>query len=350
MGQHARPESKKKSKSAPTPKLKRGVLRVPRHDGVYIGPKDHGVTITGVGALAVTELLDGSHSRLDISISTGTPRERVDHIINLLASKALLDSDYQENAYTPAIAERIEPELSAISYREGVDDGGLSLFHQRSAQSVDVWGLDRVGSIVVSLLSASGVGAVRGFDQRKVSPADVAGGIYRMSDVGEDRCQVVESIARDSAPLEPRRARNLPDLAILCAYPTPEDLMQLSLSGRPYLIVSSDPRVITLGPLVLPSKSACARCIALHRSDSDSQWGSLEMARLAEERRYIPSAAMAAMAASFAAAQALTFLDTGSAELISHTMHIDPSTGLADLHPWTKHSLCGCSWGNYHHS
>lgn len=349
MGQHARPETKRAAKSAPTPKLKAGVLRVPRHDGVFIGLHNQGITITGPGALAVTELLDGKHSRLDIAISSGTPRERIEQIINLLSAKNLIDRDYQECAFTPAIAERMEPELASISYRAGSDDGGLSLFLARGEAKVEIFGLDRIGSMVMSLLSASGIGSVRGHDQRKVAPVDVSGGIYRMSDVGGDRLDVATMVARDSSPLEARRLTGSPDLSILCAYPTPEDLLQLSLLGRPYLVVYSDPRTITIGPLVIPSRTPCARCIALHHSDNDEQWGLIEMARLVHDRRYIPSAALAAMAASMATAQALLFLDSGSAPTVGGTMHIDPMTGQSQIKSWTKHPLCGCSW-DYHHS
>lgn len=348
MGQHTRPESKRVAKSAPTPKLKAGVMRVPREDGVYIGLRDYGITITGIGALAVTEKLDGKHSRLDISIATGTPRARVDHIINLLASKNLIDRDYQELAFTPAIAERMSPEIEALSHRESSNDGGLDLFLKRQQASVEVFGLDRIGSATLALLSASGIGAVRGHDQRKVSPVDVAGGIYRMSDVGDERSPIANAIARDCGPLEPRRPKSSPDLIISTTYPTPEDLLHLGVRGRPYLLVHSDPRGVTVGPLVIPSRTACARCISLHRADHDSQWGSLEMARLVEEHRYIPAASIAAIAAAVVTAHALAFIDTQNAPTLGATMRIDGTTGQSQLLQWHKHPLCGCSWDHHH--
>lgn len=349
MGQHARPETKRVAKKAPTPKLKAGTLRVAREDGVFIGLQHRGITISGPGALAVTELLDGAHSRLDISISTGVPRERVDHIINILASKNLIDRDYQDLAFTPAIAERMEPELAAASYRSTSDDGGLALFLTRQQRSIEIFGLDRIGASAMALLSASGVGAVAGHDERKVCPVDVAGSIYRMSDVGHDRRAIADAASRDSAPLEPRRPSGVPDLIIMTAYPTPEDLLHLGLRGRPYLLVHSDPTGAVVGPLVIPSKSPCARCIALHRADVDHQWGSIEMARLVQERRYVPAASIAALAASVAVAQALLFIDTGNAPTVGATMRVDGATGESQLEAWSRHPLCGCSWG-YHHS
>lgn len=349
MGQHARPETKKIAKSAPTPRLKAGVLRVPRADGVFIGLQHHGICITGVGASAVTEKLDGKHSRLDIAISTGVPRERVDQIINILANKNLIDVDYQDLAFTPAIAERMEPELAALSYRQDCEDGGLTQFLQRQHRTVEIFGLDRIGSSIASLLSASGIGAIRAHDQRKVSPVDVAGATYRMSDVGHDRQEVASAHARDSAPLEPRRARGVPDLVVLSGYPTPEDLLHLGMQGCAYLLVHSDPTSAVIGPLVLPSQTPCARCIALHQSDVDTQWGSIEMARLLQEHRYVPAANVAALAAAAATAHALLFLDTGTAPSIGATMRVDAATGASQLMKWHKHPLCGCSW-DYHHS
>lgn len=354
MGQHARPETKRGAKTAPTPRLKAGTIRVPRSNGVFIGYHDRSIIISGLGAAAVTELLDGRHSRLDIAIATGTPRERVDHIVNLLASHGLVDRDYQENAFTPAIAERMEPELAAAAIRPTSDDGGLSLFLNRQRLTVDVYGLDRIGSQVMALLSAGGIGALRVRDERKVSSVDVAGGVYRMSDVGHERRQVATAIMRDSSPLDLRRPSSTPSLAIYCGLPTPEDLLQLSLNSVPYLLVHTDPRQITVGPLVVPSKTACARCIALHHADLDEEFGLIELARMVKHGRNIPAATTAALAAAITSAHALTFLDTGNAPTVGATMTCDPTTGLSRLHPWSKHPLCGCAWSgcawDHHHS
>lgn len=349
MGQHTRPETKRVAKTAPTPKLKAGVVRVPRNDGVYIGLAHRAITITGPGAAAVTEKLDGKHSRLEISIATGVPRERVDQIINMLAGKNLIDRDFQELAFTPAIAERIEPEIAALSYRSGSENGGLDLFLRRQQLSVEIYGLDRIGSSIMALLSASGIGAVKGCDPRKVASVDVAGSTYRMSDVGDERQTIAHSVARDCAPLEPRRPKTFADLIIMTSYPTPEDLLSLGLQARPHLLVHSDPTSAVVGPLVLPSKSPCARCISLQRAETDEQWGLVEMARLLQERRYVPAAQIAALAAAATTAQALLYLDTGTAPTLGATMLIDGDTGLTSIEQWRKHPLCGCSW-DYHHS
>lgn len=346
MGQHARPETKRPSKTLPTPRLKSGVLRVPRHDGVYIGLRDRGITITGLGAAAVTELCDGQHSRLDIALQTGVPRQRIDQILNLLTIEGLLDRDYQEPGYTPAIAERMQPELNSIAFRDQVDDGGLQLFLNRHESIVDIYGLDRVGVTIATLLSASGVGALRVHDERKVSPVDVAG-TYRLGDVGQPREVVCAALIRDSAPLEIKGAVGATSLNILCGFPTPEDLLHLSVEGQPYLLVHSDPASATIGPLVIPSKSACARCVSLHRADHHEQWGSVELARLLENQRYVPSAEIASLAASLATSQILQFLDTQSAPTIGATMLIRDNQ--IEWQQWSKHPLCGCSWG-YHHS
>lgn len=348
MGQHARPESKRVTKTAPTPRLKAGVLRVPRQDGVYVGLDGEGITITGPGAKPVIEMLDGSHSRLEIAIHTGTPRERVDHIINMLCLKGLVDRDHTTINYTPAIAQRMQPEVDAISHRVGVEDGGLSLFLQRHQQVVDIFGLDRVGSGIATLLSASGIGSIRVHDDRKVTASDVAGGVYQLTDVGQDRRTVIERHIRDCAPLEPRRAVGEPDLIILASYPTPEDLLRLGLLGRPYLLAHTNPKFATVGPLVIPSKSACARCIALHRADLDEQWGLIEMARLTEHQRQISPTSIAALATSIATAHALLFLDTGSAPTINATVHCDGATAESVTQQWSKHPLCGCSWDHHH--
>jgi hypothetical protein len=346
------PSTKSPSKNAttsrrtsPTPRLKPGILRAVRSDGVFIGTRERGVLLRGSGVAAVTDMLDGEHTRLDISVATGTPTNTVEEILVNLAAASLIDRDPAAAPFTPAIAERMAPELSAAAHRPGVSDGGSEIMQRRERAVVDLYGLGRVGMSVAGILAASGVSALRVIDEQAITTCDVIGSAVRMSDVGGERQMTSAVIIRDACPTEARRPDRVADLAILTSYPTPESVALLTSADRPYLVVECTPDEVSVGPLVIPGQGACLRCIALHRTDADREWGQVEMAHLATFQRFIPAAAIASAAASIAALQALAFIDTGAATALGRTIHLNIHDGVTRLRSWARHPLCGCGWG-----
>jgi hypothetical protein len=342
MGQHLPPQLKQNRRLAPTPRLKSGTSRITRPDGVYIGAGERAILLQSNGAAAITSLLDGSNTRVDIAAKTGAPKERIEQILIALENAGLLDRDFQECAFTPAIAERMIPELSAIAFRPHVNDGGGSLLAKRQKQRVLLHGGDRVGMTIATTLAASGVGQVQVVDDGQIAPVDVFGSSVRFTEVGASRQAVADQRIREAAPVEAPIILGPPDLIILTKPPMPEEVMDLGLTGTTHLVIDIDPDSATVGPLVIPGSTACTRCIALRKVDHDRHWGAVEMVKL--NRRVLPSALLAQLTASHASAQALLFLDSGTCTAVDTTLHLSLSDGFIRPRSWKVHPLCGCSW------
>ena len=78
----------------------------------------------------------------------------------------------------------------------------------------------------------------------------------------------------------------------------------------PHLAASADEAIGVVGPLVIPGRTACLRCLDLTRADRDPAWP-LILAQLDGRQPDPPAcdAPLAAAVAAQAAAQALTFID-----------------------------------------
>jgi bacteriocin biosynthesis cyclodehydratase domain-containing protein len=118
--------------------------------------------------------------------------------------------------------------------------------------------------------------------------------------------------------------------------------MQWNLTSLPHLVIAVEPEGAVVGPLVLPGRTACTRCIALRRVDADRHWGVVEMARL--HHALTPSAVVAHLAAAHAAVHALSYIDTGMSAAVNATLHLSLADGFTRPRTWSPHPLCGCMW------
>jgi len=101
-----------------------------------------------------------------------------------------------------------------------------------------------------------------------------------------------------------------------------------------------------VGPLVLPGRSACLRCLDLTRAERDPAWP-LILAQLAGHAGADPAACdavLATMVAAQATAQALAFIDRGPAAVavISGTLELVLPDWQWRRRTWQPHRECGC--------
>ncbi|HTU06564.1 MAG TPA: hypothetical protein VMG13_13515, partial [Trebonia sp.] len=85
---------------------------------------------------------------------------------------------------------------------------------------------------------------------------------------------------------------------------------QLTRAGVPQLAVTAAEAIAVVGPLVVPGRSACLRCLDLARAERDPAWPVI-LAQLSQ-RTAQPAACdtvLSSAAAAQAAAQALAFID-----------------------------------------
>jgi bacteriocin biosynthesis cyclodehydratase domain-containing protein len=293
------------------PALKPGLLPVWRdRDTLQIGidPR-RAVALTGMADAAwVISLLDGSRDRAQVIAAArdrGMPAELADRVLTLLAAGGALD-DFPAGTYrvlSRQLRARLAPELAATSLAHGYGDGGARALARRRAAHVRVLGGGRLEPAITAILAASGIGQVDGVDARQAAPPPAEPAPARAGRARAGRARAGRG--------QPGRAQvTRPDLVVLVGVTDPELAARLMRERIPHLAASASEAIGVVGPLVLPGRSACLRCLDLARTDRDPAWP-LILAQLAGRQPDPPAcdASLAAAVAAQAAAQALAFTD-----------------------------------------
>jgi hypothetical protein len=311
------------------PALKPGLLTVWRNrDTVQIGidPR-RAIALTGMrGAAVLLGLLDGSRDLAQILAAAGDAgisAEAADRVITLLAVGGALH-DFPVTAYRAmpqGLRTRLAPELATAALAHGDADGGARILARRQGACVRVEGMSRVGLCVASFLTASGIGMVisAGPPAAVLSPpAGMAG---------------------------PAPASRHPDLVILADIHRRELPEILRRGGVPHLAAAASEAIGVVGPLVLPGRTACLRCLDLTRAERDPAWP-LILAQLTGGGADPPACdtVLAAAVATQAAAQALAFVDRpASASAVSNgTLELVLPDWQWRRRSWAQHDRCGC--------
>jgi bacteriocin biosynthesis cyclodehydratase domain-containing protein len=296
------------------PALKSGLLPVWRdRDTVQIGidPR-RAMALSGMGQAAlVIGLLDGSRDRAQVISAAqeqGIPASATERILTLLAAGGVLD-DFPASTWRelpPAARTRLAAELATSSLAHRDPDGGARSLARRRDVVVWINGERRIGRSVARILGSAGVAQV------KIGSA-------------QDR---------------------RPDLAILIGPQSP-DLLGALISDRiPHLSVLASEAIGIVGPLVLPGRTSCLRCLDHFRAGNDPAWP-LILAQIAT-RRPDPNACDAVLAASVAAqaaAQALTAIDKvpSASATVNGTLELVLPDWRWRRRTWRPHPSCSCA-------
>lgn len=210
-----------------------------------------------------------------------------------------------------------------------------------AAGSVVIVGGNRLGLKIGQLLVEAGVGAVSILDEAPVGLVDVSPGGYRPQDVGQPRqraclarIRAVDSAVR-SAPVRP-------DLVILVEQrvAVPYRSSGLQREDQAHLSVVVRELDIVVGPLVIPGRTGCLRCLDLRRCEADPAWPVLATQLAAAEPPRVPPVLLT-LAAATAATAAIGHLTGGRPELHDVTAEIGPRA-LWQRRRWRPHPECGC--------
>jgi bacteriocin biosynthesis cyclodehydratase domain-containing protein len=155
------------------------------------------------------------------------------------------------------------------------------------------------------------------------------------------------------APVASRRARDLlagreprPDLVVLVGVPDPQVGERLMADGLPHLVASGQEAIGIVGPLVVPGRTACLRCLDLTRAELDPAWP-LILAQLAGRQAEPPAcgAVLTASVAALAAAQAQLFVDRpGRAGPVwNGTLELEMPGWQWRRRTWLPHPDCTCA-------
>ncbi|HEY0718423.1 MAG TPA: thiamine biosynthesis protein ThiF [Streptosporangiaceae bacterium] len=337
------------------PVLRAGLRPVWRdRDTLQIGVDPRrAVALSGMrDAGPVIALLDGSRdweAVITAAGEAGIPVKTVHRVLGLLAGAGAL-ADFPVgtlDGMTPAARGRLATELAAASLAYGDSDGGARTLARRRLACVRVHGAGRIGSAIAGLLAAAGVGHVVSRDGGLARPQDLTPAGLGLPDLDLPRADGVRRIIRRVAPdvrTTDRGERS--DLAVLAGPGDPEVATGLVRERIPHLAAAGGEGVGVVGPLVVPGRSACLRCLNLARAERDPAWP-LILAQLASPDSSAAGtcdAVLAAAVAALAAAQALTFVDTGRpAALVSDaTLELAVPDWQWRRRSWPPHPRCSC--------
>ncbi|MFB7358889.1 TOMM precursor leader peptide-binding protein [Streptomyces gardneri] len=230
-----------------------------------------------------------------------------------------------------AVLDPLRADLASLSVVHREPDRAVRTLAARRALRVQVRGAGRVGAMVAALLSAAGVGTVEVLDSGRVEPWETAPGGLPAEAVGERRATAARRVVRRWARRGTRAGptggatgqgdgRGSPGLSLvvvtprdgLGAYvPDPVPAGPWITTGTPHLYAGVLEATGTVGPLVLPGGTACARCLQEELTDREPVRPRL----LAQWRSGAPhplpacDLALATAVAGLATAHALAFLD-----------------------------------------
>ena len=120
---------------------------------------------------------------------------------------------------------------------------------------------------------------------------------------------------------------------------------EASVRDRPHLPVSTYRARASVGPLVLPGRTPCLRCMHLHRLDADPGWSRIVEQWRDVERPSTPSAdpVLAWQAAVTATIMVRTWID-GPDGTEPERIHWSLPSGYSTTDSPAWHPRCGCRW------
>lgn len=310
--------------------------------------------LTGLGkAAAVVSLLDGSRDEaaaVRTAAAYGIPPRDAERVIGLLAGAGLLDDFPADlSAVLPGyLRGRLGPEMACAALAHGHADGGAAVLARRRQAYVQVHGAGRVGASVATLLAASGVARVSCLDPAAAQEADVAPAGLGAADVGEGRAAGAARAVHRVAPeaVTDGDGRRPPTLAVLTGWPDPQAVAALMRDRVPHLTVRADEAIGVVGPLTLPGRSACTRCVDLAKASRDPAWPRI-LAQAASAGLTAATQAcdtvLAAATAALAAAQALSCIDrAGQPATANGTLELVLPAWQWQRRAWPPHPACTC--------
>ncbi len=365
------------------PRLKTGVqISVPIAEiekSLIIATAHRAVTIHHPGARAIIAKFDGEHSAHQISDEVNAPIEVVEKVILELLNAQLVDinkskvklhnrfqshiaqraaqtEDQSNDASYRQLQQRMVSELSQTTWVKGVIDGGVELLSARQSFGVEIYGSNRVATIIYNGLLASGVTNTR-FSitsrrtQSSIGDLDLGTGILRTTDYGLNYVARMEELAREwslfptpsknvkgsiDAPIPERNLR-----IVVGQYPA-ELIEQLMRDDMDHFFVGQIVGGAALcGPLVVPAQSPCKSCIEMGIGE---RYGIEDLEPVNSHCDELPIS-VGYQVAGVATQAVLQLIDTGLSEFIGSQLtfnYLSPAPGA--LTRFSRHPKCLCQW------
>ncbi|MFC1412047.1 ThiF family adenylyltransferase [Streptacidiphilus sp. N1-12] len=341
-----------------------------RHTLQFGVGRAHAAVVESAGPAddAFLDLLDGTRERGSLAAAAaglGIPGERVEALLGELERVGALDDATARRPLLelpPAELARLGPDLAALSLARPEPGSAPALLLARRRARVQVRGAGRVGAAVAAVLAASGVGRVEVLDSGTVLEQDTSPCGLLVADTGRPRAAAARAAVRRAAPGRPddrAAGQHAPDLVVIAPRGDSAGLLadpglsrELLHAGIPHLYAGVLETLGTVGPFVLPGRSACGGCLSRHRADEDPAWPRL-LAQHCSGRSGRPGggagsaacdSALATTVAGLAALHSLMFLDGGSPPSLGGWAEVSMLDGSMRRRPLEAHPDCGCCW------
>ncbi len=120
--------------------------------------------------------------------------------------------------------------------------------------------------------------------------------------------------------------------------------------GTPHQLVRSVEGEFVIGPLVVPGRTACLRCLDAHHSVDDPMHpvlvGTHHRAARHDAVAEPIDSALAALATGWAVRDLIAHLDGEPAASWSATVRIGPDLGSLSVVSWLRDQACSCAWAD----
>lgn len=313
---------------------------------------------------AVLGLLDGTRSEPAIhreAARIGLPEADTTRLLGTLRRLGLV---VEADALLPpalpaALRRRLEPEATALALRHRPPTGPAlhsaapapeirpaRALARRQRARVVLCGRGRLAAPIGALLAAAGVGHVH---PALTGPALAAhasvGGLLPADARRPARTATADALLRvapevDTRAVPPAEA----DLLVLVGAPDPVPAGALTdvLDRVGQLPVWVRDGTVVVGPLVRPGRSACLRCVHLHRRDRDPHWSVLSAQLCTTVDPVEPcETTTLTMGAALAAEQVLAELDGADPDALGRSLEVSAPAEIR-RRAWPPHPECGC--------
>ena len=362
-------------------RLKEGINIYRTPSGLRCGTARSSFPINDQGYVRALELLASNHE-VDLADASGISVDQVRELIWNLHEHEFLETspsvlaittryqsvakhkrrDIAPDAAFAQLQKRVAPELSYTRLLPGVHDSGTSIINARQHARVEIYGSNRIATLLYGILLSSGVTYTHfALGTRSQIPmiidSDLSAGFIRATDVGQSFKQRMEDLGKELSLFPIENHENAQELdgqpperfiKVYVGAMDPQLLAQWMAAGQEHLAVSSaDAGSLVIGPLVDPGKTPCTRCRDLTIAGVTQGAHVLAEKVLVGQRSELDEVPvfLAHYCAALIASVIVQRIDQGKSDLIGAYASID-GLSLVDSQvvALDRNPACGCHW------
>jgi hypothetical protein len=364
-------------------RLKEGISIYRTPIGLRCGTARSSFAIPEKGYVRALEILSGSHGdEIDIAESCGMTADEYRELIWHLEEHEFLETspsilsvttrfqsvakhkrrDILPDASFSQLQKRVAPELSHTRLLPGVNDSGASIINARQNVRIEIYGSDRIATLLYGILLSSGVTYTHfALGTRLHDPliidTDLSAGFIRSTDVGQSYRQRMEDLGKELSLFPIERLENAQELdgepperyiKIHVGAMDTHLLSQWMSAGQEHIVISPpDGGKCVIGPLVQPGKTPCTRCRNISIEEvigSPSVTADKVLIGDRPDNQEMPvfvAHYLAGLIASFI----LQRIDSNTSDLMGAYMEVDSlALSASSLIPVSRNPACGCHW------